>query len=141
MTGATLVAAPLPEGLTAPVGHYSVATIANGLILVSGLLAMDDAGAVIGVGDAGVQARCIFAALQRILQAAGSDLGQVAKLNLYLLSLQDRAAINDARKAAFGSWKPASTLVQVAGLIGEGALVEIDAVAVMGTAQHPQDRL
>ena len=126
--------APLPPGLSAPVGHYSHATISNGLIFVSGLLALDEAGQLVGEGDAGVQAQFIFETLAQILAAAGSDLTQVAKLNLYLLDLADRAAVNDARKAAFGDWRPASTLVQVAGLIGEGTRLEIEAVAALPPA-------
>jgi 2-iminobutanoate/2-iminopropanoate deaminase len=134
MTTPLVSAAPLPPGLAAPVGHYSHATVSNGQVFVSGLLALDEAGRTVGEGDAGAQARFIFETLARILAAAGSDLTQVAKLNLYLLDLGDRAAVNDARKAAFGDWRPASTLVQVAGLIGAGTLLEIEAVAALTPA-------
>ncbi len=129
--------APLPAGLAPPVGRYAHATIMNGLILVSGLLALNDAGALVGRDDAGEQARFIFQTLAGILQAADSDLEHIA---LYLTSLQDRSAVNAARQAAFGEWKPASTLVQVAGLIGEGTLVEIEAIAAVRPPQPPQDR-
>lgn len=136
MKGLRVAEAPAPPGMAAPVGHYSHATTSNGLIFVSGLLALAQDGVLVGAGDAGEQARFIFETLARILQGAGSDLRDVAKLNLYLLDLNDRAAVNRARQAAFGDWRPASTLVQVAGLIGEGTLLEIEAVAAL---PHSQD--
>jgi 2-iminobutanoate/2-iminopropanoate deaminase len=69
--------------------------------------------------------------LKLILAAEAAGLNHVVKLNLYLLDLADRAAVNDARRSAFGDWRPASTLVKVAGLIGEGTLLEVEAVAVI----------
>jgi 2-iminobutanoate/2-iminopropanoate deaminase len=131
MTKPPVTVARLPEAMAPPVGHYAHATVMNGQIFVSGLLALDEAGALVGAGDAGAQARFIFETLARILSAAGGDLDHVAKLNLYLLDLGDRAAVNEARRAAFGSWRPASTLVQVAGLIGEGTLLEVEAIAAV----------
>lgn len=137
MTGPHVWAAPAPTGMAAPVGHYSQATVTDGQVFVSGLLALAEDGSLVGPGDAGAQARFIFETLKRILEAAGSDLASVAKLNLYLLDLADRAAVNEARKAAFGDWRPASTLVQVAGLIGDGTLLEIEAVAARSPDARP----
>ena len=131
----TVAAAPLPEGLAPPLAHYAHATQMGGQIFVSGLLALDSEGALVGGSDAGAQARFIFETLERILKAAGSGMGQVAKLNLYLLDLADRGAVNQARMDAFGAWKPASTLVQVSGLIGQGTRLEIEAIA----AVNPQE--
>jgi len=119
---------PIP-GLPPPVSHYAHATVLGEQIFVSGLLALDAAGVVIGAGDAGAQAAHIFATLETILASVGSDLGDVAKLTLYLADLGDRAAVNAARVRAFGEYRPASTLVQVAGLIGHGTCVEIEAIA------------
>ena len=109
------------------------ATVVGDLIFVSGLLgARPERRGWSEGGDAGAQAEHhLSTTLDQILAAAGASLGDVAKLNLYLIDLADRGAVNLARREAFGDWKPASTLVQVAGLIGEGTLVEIEAVAVL----------
>ena len=131
MSDARPIAAPLPTGLAAPVGPYSHAVIANGQVFVSGLLALDETGTLVGEGDAGAQARFIFDTLERILRAAGSDLDRVVKLNFYLLRLEDRGVLNEVRHTTFGAWKPASTLVQVFGLIGEGTLLEVEATATL----------
>jgi 2-iminobutanoate/2-iminopropanoate deaminase len=131
MTTARVKAAPPAPGIAPPLAHYAHAVILNDTLYVSGLLALDEAGNLVGAGDAGAQARFIFETLARILQAAGSDLDHVVKLTHYLLDLGDRAAVNQARIAAFGDWRPASTLVKVAGLIGEGTLLEIEAIAAL----------
>ena len=117
-------------GLAPPVGPYSHATVVGDLIFVSGLLALDESGKLVGPGDATAQAEHIFATLGLILDAAGSSFADVAKLTFYLVDLADRAALSKVRQRIFGELKPASTLVQVAGLIGEGTLMEIEAVAV-----------
>ena len=137
MTAPRVTAAPAPAGMAPPVGHYSHATVLGDQVFVSGLLALAEDGSTVCAGDAGGQARFIFETLARVLEAAGSDLASVAKLNLYLLDLTDRAAVNEARKAAFGDWRPASTLVQVAGLIGDGTLLEIEAVAARSPDARP----
>jgi 2-iminobutanoate/2-iminopropanoate deaminase len=64
-----------------------------------------------------------------ILNSAGGDFGDVAKLTIFLVDLADRAAVSQVRQRVFGAYRPASTLVQVAGLIGEGTLMEIEAIA------------
>jgi len=123
-----LVATVQVPGAPPPAGHYADATVMSGQIFVSGLLALDVDGRVAAQG-AGAQAEHIFASLGRILDAAGSSLDDVAKLTLFLLDLDDRGAVNEVRKRVFGAHRPASTLVQVAGLIGDGTLLEIEAIA------------
>jgi 2-iminobutanoate/2-iminopropanoate deaminase len=116
-------------GLPPPVGPYAHATVLGDQLFVSGLLALDADGALVGPGDATAQAEHIFAALGRILTAAGAGFEDVAKLTIYLVDLADRAAVSAVRQRVFGDHPPASTLVQVAGLIGEGTLMEIEAIA------------
>jgi len=130
-TASRLVRALRVDGLPPPVSHYSDATVLGEQIFISGLLALDANGALVGPGDAGAQADHIFAVLRHILRSVGGDLGDVARLGIFLTDLADRAAVNEARVRAFGDWRPASTLVQVAGLIGTGTLVEIEAVAAL----------
>ncbi|GAO00211.1 translation initiation inhibitor/endoribonuclease L-PSP [Komagataeibacter xylinus NBRC 13693] len=120
-----------PPGLSAPVGPYSHAVLAGEQIHVSGLLALAEDGSLVGANDAETQARHIFALLSRILEGVGSDLRHVVKLTFFLTDLQDRFALNQVRSEIFGEWRPASTLVQVAGLIGDGTLMEIEAIATL----------
>ena len=116
-------------GLAPPVGPYSHAVTLNGQLYVSGLIPWDENGKLVGAGDVASQAEFIFATLAKILDSVGSDAGDVAKLTIFLVDLADRAELSRVRQEFFGSFRPASTLVQVAGLIGEGTLLEIEAIA------------
>jgi 2-iminobutanoate/2-iminopropanoate deaminase len=124
-----LVTECVVPGLAAPEGPYSHAVVLNGQLYVSGLIAWDENGELVGPGDVAAQAEFIFATLAKILGAVGSDAGDVAKLTFFLVDLADRAALGRVRQGFFGSYRPASTLVQVAGLIGDGTLLEIEAIA------------
>jgi 2-iminobutanoate/2-iminopropanoate deaminase len=124
-------------GLPPPLGPYAHATLLGNQIFVSGLLALDAKGLLVGPGDATAQAEHIFATLGIILSSAGSDFGDVAKLTIYLINLDDRVALSEVRKRVFGAHRPASTLVQVAGLIGDGTLMEIEAIAAKRSVSAP----
>jgi 2-iminobutanoate/2-iminopropanoate deaminase len=118
-------------GLPAPVSHYAHATIAGGLLFVSGLLPLDADNQLVGEGDAAVQAQAIFAAMKRILDAVAADFTAVAKLTIFLTDIGDRQAINRVRQDVFGPCKPASTLVEVSRLVDPRARVEIEAVVAL----------
>jgi 2-iminobutanoate/2-iminopropanoate deaminase len=115
--------------LAPPAGPYSHATILGNQLYVSGLIPWNDAGQLVGAGDMAIQAEFIFTTLTKILAAVGSDASDVAKLTIFLVNLADRAALTPIRHKFFGPCRPASTLVQVSGLIGEGTLLEIEAIA------------
>jgi len=114
---------------TAP--HYADAVLAGNLLFISGILPLDADGRLVGGDDPGAQAAQVLRNLAHILEASGSSLGAVTKLTVFMTDLRGRAAVNAARIACFGTWRPASTLVQVSGLIAPGALVEIDAMAIV----------
>jgi 2-iminobutanoate/2-iminopropanoate deaminase len=116
-------------GLAPPVGPYSHAVILGSQLYVSGLIPWDDDGKLVGEGDVVAQAEFIFATLGKILSSVGSAAGDVAKVTILLVNLADRTPLSRVRQGFFGAFRPASTLVQVAGLIGEGTLLEIEAIA------------
>jgi enamine deaminase RidA (YjgF/YER057c/UK114 family) len=68
----------------------------------------------------------------RVLAAAGGAPGDVAKVTVYLLDIDDRPRINPVREAFFGAARPASTLVEVSRLAVPGARLEIEAIAHIG---------
>jgi 2-iminobutanoate/2-iminopropanoate deaminase len=126
---ARLVTECVVQGLAPPAGPYAHATILGGQLYVSGLIPWDDNGLLVGPGDVARQAGFIFATLAKILSSVGSDAADVARITIFLVDLADRAALGLVRQQFFGVYRPASTLVQVAGLIGEGTLLEIEAIA------------
>jgi enamine deaminase RidA (YjgF/YER057c/UK114 family) len=118
-------------GLPGPAPHYADAVVAGDFVFVSGLLPLDAGGALVGAGDAGAQAAQILVLLGEVLATVGSALEHVVKVTVFLTDIGERGAVTAARLAAFGAWRPASTLVEVSRLAVDGAVVEIDAVAMI----------
>jgi 2-iminobutanoate/2-iminopropanoate deaminase len=118
-------------GQPKPISHYADAVRAGQLVFVSGCVPVDAEGQLVGGADVVAQARQVFANMSAILTAAGADFGDVVKVTVYLTDIDDRPRINPVRQEVFGPARPASTLVEVSGLAIPGALIEVDAVAVV----------
>ena len=124
------------EAAPAPVGPYNQAVVAGGVVYCSGQIALDPAsGQMVGAGDVEAETRQVLANLQAVLAAAGCGPRQVVRTTVYLTDLGDFARVNAVYAEVFGEGvSPARACVQVAAL-PKGALVEIDAVAVLGEAE------
>ena len=124
----------------APVGPYSPAVKAGGLIYLSGTLSQDDTGALVGA-DVAAQTRRVIERMKAVLDASGSSLQQVVAVTVYLKSASDFAAMNDAYRAYWPKDPPTRTTVITDLLLG--ALVEVAMVAVPNGAErvvvHPKD--
>jgi 2-iminobutanoate/2-iminopropanoate deaminase len=119
----------LPEQLPEPISHYTDGVVADGWIWVSGMLALDARGVLVGGDDVVAQAERVHENIEAVLKKAGSGFEHVVKVTVYLRRIEDRAAVNTVRRRFFGESRPASTLVEVSAFVLPGALVEIDAVA------------
>jgi reactive intermediate/imine deaminase len=120
------------EGLAPPISHYTDAVVAGDTLYVSGIVPVDAGGRVVGE-DVVAQARHVFAIMEQVLAAAGAGAADVVKVTVYLLDIDDRPKINPVRQEFFGETRPASTLVEVSRLAVDGALLEIEAVAHLGS--------
>lgn len=119
------------ETQSEPISHYTDAVVAGDLLFVSGIVAVDRAGQLVGGDDVVAQARKVFENIGEILAAGGCTFSDVVKVVLYLTDVDDRPAINPVRQAVFGSARPASTLVEVPRLAVDGAKIEVEAVALI----------
>ena len=117
--------------LAEPFSHYTDAVRAGELLFVSGCIAVEGDGQLVGGDDVVAQTRQVFANLTAVLAAAGAGLADVVKVTVFLTDVADREAVNTVRREAFGETRPASTLVEVSGLVIDGARVEIEAVALL----------
>ena len=90
-----------------------------------------EGGKLVGPNDIGAQTRQIFQNMRRILEAGGASLRDVVKVTVFVTDIRYRDGYGEARLEFFPANPPASTLVQVAGLAIPGALIEIEAVAVV----------
>ena len=109
----------------APVGPYSHAVVANGFVFVSGQGPVDPETGDMPDGFAD-QVRQTLENLRTILEAAGSSLDDVVKVNAYVTDLTRFAEFNEVYKEFFRNDPPARTTVATALL---GILVEVDCVA------------
>jgi len=125
----------------APVGPYSAAIKAGGLIYLSGTLAQDDKGALVGDGDVAAQTRRIVERMRDVLKASGSSLEQVVAVTVYLRSAADFQVMNDTYRTFWPKDPPTRTTVITDLLLG--AEVEISMIAVPNggerTIIHPAD--
>jgi enamine deaminase RidA (YjgF/YER057c/UK114 family) len=113
-----------PSGAT-----WSQVVVAAGLVLVSGQVAWDEAGDVVGRDSVEAQAEQVFTNLERALEAAGSGLHHLARVTVYLTDVEHLAAFRAVRDRRLAGCRPASTLVIVASLVDPDLLVELDAIA------------
>ena len=108
--------------------HYSQAVKANGFIFLAGQLPVDASGGLV-LDTTYNQARQVLKNVAAILKAAGSGLGHVVSVTVYVSDLSYWAAVDDAFADAFGDHRPARTTV-VSPQLHYGADVEMQVVAV-----------
>lgn len=116
---------------------FSRAVRVGGSIYVSGTVATGGDGAVVGKGDAYAQAAQALRNVEAALGQAGARSADVVRTRIYVTDIEDWEAVARAHREAFGSVRPASTLVEVSRLADPAMLVEIEADAVV--ASNGQD--
>lgn len=121
-----------PETLPQPPGYTQVVEVAGGrTVYVSGQIALDAAGRLVGAGDFEAQARRTFENVRLALAAAGLTFDHVVKLTTFVTDFSHLATLRRVREEFVNRERPpASTAVQVAALVRPELLIEIEAVAV-----------
>ncbi|MEV6411421.1 RidA family protein [Kribbella sp. NPDC051718] len=121
-----------PEGVAPGNGYSHVVSGPGRWVAISGQVAFDAEGNLVGEGDAGAQAQQVFANLERCLAAAGATFADVVKLNFFVTDVACLPAIRVARDAHIDTANPpASTAVQVVALFRPDVLIEVEAYAVV----------
>ena len=110
---------------------YSHAIVADKTVYVAAQLPLDTAGQLVGKDNVDAQADQVFTNLRLVLDAAGAGLNDVVRLTTYLKSLDDRLEVMEVRNRFFGQHRAPSILAVVSDLPVEGALLEVDAIAVV----------
>jgi reactive intermediate/imine deaminase len=120
-----------PSDVAPGFGYTHVVAATGRLIVISGQVALDEAGQLVGPGDPEAQARQVFENLRRCLAAADATFADVVKFTVYVTDLATMAAVRAVRDEYVDTTRPpASSAVQVAGLVLPELLLEIDALAV-----------
>lgn len=116
-----------PERMT-----FSPAVRVGNLVFLSGSTAGDANGNIVAPGDIAGQTRYIFEKFAVILESVGGSLANIVETTDYVLSLEDYKKTAQVRRELFkGPPWPAATGVVVSGLVREGALIEIKAIAAL----------
>jgi len=110
------------------IGPYSQAVVVDGWIFASGQICIDPATGHLAGGDVANQTRQVLVNLAAVLEAAGGGLETVVKTTVFLVNLEDFAAMNAVYAEAFGENLPARSTVEVSRLPRD-VTVEIEAVA------------
>lgn len=122
-----------PETMSTPHGYSHVVEAEGRLVLVSGQVAFDKNGDVVGEGDLDAQARQAYANLGAALAAVGASFADVVRLTTYVVDYQPehRNMLRQIRSEHWPADPPAATLVGVSALALPELLVEIEATAVI----------
>ena len=120
------VARPAPgqimsQGVKVPAGN---------LIFVSGQVARNSRGEVVGRGDIKAQTHQVIGNIRSVLEAAGATLEDVVKVTVFVTSVEHLSQIHEVRAQYFEKDYPASTLVEVSALANPDFLIEIEAISV-----------
>jgi len=114
-----------------PIVGYSRAVRVGPWVMVSGTTSVDEGGRVVSPGNAYGQAVFAFRKIEAALDKTGARLSDVVRTRIFLTHINDWQAVGRAHAEFFGDIRPASTLVQVAGLVDPQLLVEIEADAIV----------
>ena len=125
-----------PDAVSKPAAYTHVVVSRPGrVVFISGQVAIDKDGNVVGAGDLGAQAEQVFKNLQACLASVGTTFADVTKLTTFIVGYQaarDRAVLGAARQKYLPATNPpSSTLVGVQALATPDIMIEIEATAVL----------
>lgn len=121
----------VPPNSAPPLAPYSPGTKADGIVYVSGMLALDSAGQVVGRGDVKAQTRAVLDAVKSVVEAAGGTMRDVTYNAIFLKDLADYAAMNEVYREYFPTEPPARYCIR-ADLVRPEFLVEVSSIAHVG---------
>ena len=123
-----------PAGIAPPPEPYSHAIRCGDTLYIAGQVAFDERNEIVGSGDPRRQAEQVWHNIRLAVEAAGGTLADVVKITIFLKDIRHAPAEISVREALFEPGRyPICTLVQVANLGLPDLLMEVDAVAVLGS--------
>jgi len=102
------------------------------MIYVSGQVAVNPDGQIVGKGDMRAQTRQTLENIKAVLAVAGVTMDDVVKINSFVTDISKASEMMEVRREYFGHQPPASTTVEVKALIYPDLMIEIEVVAMKG---------
>ena len=100
------------------------------MLFIAGQIPKNEKGEIVGLGDYARQAEYCFEKIITILEEAGMNLNDLVKVNIYVLDIARLEEVLAVRNRYLKESKPASTAVEISGIVTKGCDVEIDAIAI-----------
>ena len=110
------------------------------MVFVSGLLARNQAGDIIGKGDMGAQIRQVGENLTISLEAVGAGLGDLVRTCTFVTCIDEFFKHVDIRQQYFGAALPTSTTVEVTRLSHPDFMVEVEGFAIIPSSRHKEEQ-
>lgn len=122
-----------PPTMPQPRGYTHIVEVTNGrMIFISGQVAMDTAGNLVGKDDVRAQAHQVFRNLKAALEAVGADFSHVVKITNFVVDIAHLPILREVRDEYVNTANPpASSTVQVASLFRPEFLLETEAIVVI----------
>jgi 2-iminobutanoate/2-iminopropanoate deaminase len=121
-----------PATVHKPIFSYSHAVKSGNTLYISMQLPLDLSGKLVGPGDPTAQAEQVYTNLKNVLEAAGGSLKDIVKLTTLLSDIKHRPAAMEVRNRFFEKYRAPSIIGAVSDLLVEGALIQVDGIAVLG---------
>lgn len=131
MRGKVVESSRLPAPMRGGAFSAGVEAPAGRTVYISGQVAMDAEGNIVGEGDAKAQTERVLQNVVAVLEAAGGTLDDVVKVTVFITDMGMYDEIHEVRRRFFEEPYPASSMVEVSALIEPRLLVEMEAVAVI----------
>ena len=125
-----------PQVAEPPPGRWSNALRVGDMLFISGMVSRGLDGTTIQGSGEYEQAKIIFGKIRHLVEAAGGAMPDVVKVTIYVVNIKNNTEVWRARQEFFTGDFPCSTLVEVRSLATPEILVEIEAVAIIGTGKR-----
>lgn len=110
---------------------YSRAVKVGNVVEVTGTVAVDDSGNVVGKGDAYAQTVFIYQKIQKVLEQAGASMKDVVRVRMFVTDISRWEEYGRGHADFFKDIRPCNTMVEVSRLISPEYLIEIEASAII----------
>ncbi len=125
-----------PPTLSRPVGfNHGIVVMGGRLLFLAGQTASDKEGRIVAPGDIVTQYTQVLQNLQTVIEAAGGTMQDIVKMTIFVSDRDDYhanlPALGKAHKTFFGAYYPATALLEISRFYQDGAMIEIEGLAVL----------